>query len=391
MSDMSLASIIITNHNYERFLAEAIDSALAQTHPSIEVIVVDDGSTDRSADVIAGYGDRVTPLFQENGGQTSAMNAGFAASSGDVACFLDADDTLLPNAVETAVGLFRDPDVVKVHWPLWEVNVHGRRTGSKWPEGDLPDGDFREQAARIGPDTGSSPPTSGNVWSRSFLDQVLPLPEIEKEMGVGGGGGDDCLSFLASLLGHVRSVREPLGTYRLHGQNDYATRSFEDRLRRSVYVIDHICALGSKFCNEEGVAHDLQAWRANSWFHRVSHSVRDLIRVVPENESVILVDAGQWGTGRSLATLRLHPFVECNGLYWGPPADDASAVRELEQSRGTGAGFIVFAWPAFWWLDYYAEFYHYLRSQYPCVLHNDRLVIFELRHPKRQKDNKGRR
>lgn len=388
MSETDLASIVITNHNYERFLPVAIDSALNQTYQPIEVIVVDDGSCDASRDVIASYGSRVRPVLQENGGQTSALNTGFRESRGYVVCFLDADDTLLPHAVETAVHLFDDPNVVKVHWPLWEVDVAGAKTGARWPSGTLPQGNLRDEAARSGPDTGSSPPTSGNAWSRPFLEDVLPLPEIEKEMGVGGGGADDCLSFLATLAGDVRTTQEPLGTYRLHGENDYATRNFEERLRRSLYVMNHICSLGSKFCSQRGIAHDVQVWKANSWYHKVSLSVREMTGVVPVHESVILVDAGQWGAGQSLVNFTLRPFLERDGQYWGAPADDATAIRELEQLRGNGADFIAFAWPAFWWLDYYTEFHRYLHACYPCILHNDRLVIFDLRQLKRQEDGK---
>src|SRR5437762_9779476 len=111
MSEPRLASIIIDNYNYGRFLRDAIDSALAQTYPHAEVIVVDDGSTDNSREVIASYGDRIKPILKENGGQGSAFNAGFAASSGDVILFLDADDLLVSTAAERAVAYFNDPDV----------------------------------------------------------------------------------------------------------------------------------------------------------------------------------------------------------------------------------------------------------------------------------------
>src|SRR3954447_21770694 len=78
------ASVVVNNHNYARFLSDAIDSALSQTHPDTEVIVVDDGSTDGSPEVISGYGDNITAILNEWGGQGSAVNAGFAASSGEL-------------------------------------------------------------------------------------------------------------------------------------------------------------------------------------------------------------------------------------------------------------------------------------------------------------------
>lgn len=97
----SPASIVITNFNYGRFLADAIDSALAQDHP-VEVVVVDDGSTDNSREVLARYHGRVTPVLKKNEGMASALNAGFQASCGDPVIFLDADDVLLGSALATA-------------------------------------------------------------------------------------------------------------------------------------------------------------------------------------------------------------------------------------------------------------------------------------------------
>jgi hypothetical protein len=67
------------------------------------------------------------------------------------------------------------------------------------------------------------------------------------------------------------------------------------------------------------------------------------------------------------------------GQYGGPPPDDATAIRELERLRQSGASFMVFAWSAFWWLDYYAALRQQLRSAFRFVLENDRLVVFDLR------------
>src|ERR1019366_560992 len=92
-----LVSILINNYNYGRFLRDAIDSALSQTYPNTEVIVVDDGSSDDSRDIIATYGERIIPILKHNGGQASAFNAGFAASNGLWIHLLDSDDIFLPN------------------------------------------------------------------------------------------------------------------------------------------------------------------------------------------------------------------------------------------------------------------------------------------------------
>jgi glycosyltransferase involved in cell wall biosynthesis len=105
MDQQPLVSVIIDNYNYGRFLGTAIDSALNQTYRNIEVIVVDDGSTDHSRAVMTSYADKIVPVFKQNGGQASAFNAGFEVSRGDLICFLDADDIMLPTRVETAVQI----------------------------------------------------------------------------------------------------------------------------------------------------------------------------------------------------------------------------------------------------------------------------------------------
>ena len=87
-----LATILINNYNYAPFLREAIESALSQTYHPIEIIVVDDGSTDNSRAIISSYGTKLTAIFKENGGQASAFNAGVAAGNGDLYFFLDSDD-----------------------------------------------------------------------------------------------------------------------------------------------------------------------------------------------------------------------------------------------------------------------------------------------------------
>src|SRR5690349_14325620 len=140
----SLVSVVIDNYNYAAFLRDSIDSALRQSYPAVEVVVVDDGSRDQSRAIIAGYRDRIVSLLKENGCMGFALNAVFIASMGDIGLFLDGDDMMAPGAVREAVAAFDGYDVVKVQWPLWEIDRRGTMTGRVLPKETLGDGDFRE-------------------------------------------------------------------------------------------------------------------------------------------------------------------------------------------------------------------------------------------------------
>jgi glycosyltransferase involved in cell wall biosynthesis len=91
---MPLISIIITSYNYARFLRDAISSALNQTYRETEVIVVDNGSTDNSRDIIVSCDKRIRPVLKENDGQASAFNTGFAVCNGDIVICLDSTDEI---------------------------------------------------------------------------------------------------------------------------------------------------------------------------------------------------------------------------------------------------------------------------------------------------------
>jgi hypothetical protein len=105
---------------------------------------------------------------------------------------------------------------------------------------------------------------------------------------------------------------------------------------------------------------------------------QEIAALVPPGDTFILVDHEAFRTELAIGRLAI-PFLERDGQYWGPPPDDITAIREFERLRGSGAGFIVFAWPAFWWLDYYSEFYVHLCSQFRCLLNTERLIVFDLR------------
>ena len=99
-------SAVIPSYNYAAYVGKAIESVLKQTHPNVECIVVDDGSTDNTREVVAKYGDRVRYIYQKNAGLPDARNTGVKAATGEFVGFLDSDDEWEPTFVEVALGYF---------------------------------------------------------------------------------------------------------------------------------------------------------------------------------------------------------------------------------------------------------------------------------------------
>jgi hypothetical protein len=247
----ALVSIIIPNYNYGRYLRIAIDSAFAQTYATVEVIVVDDGSTDDSRKAIESYGERIKPILKANGGHGSALNAGYAASRGEIVIFLDADDELMPDAVEQVVKAWR-PGVAKLQFQLEMVDENGHPLGERVPPFDryLPSGDIRERIVRYGEYPSS--PCSGNAYSRAALDKLMPMDEI-----LWSAGSEKSLVFLSPFFGDLVSIRAPLGRYRIHPDNDsgFKGRHLEKLHRRlsAVYFIpETICQVAAS----KGIALD---------------------------------------------------------------------------------------------------------------------------------------
>jgi glycosyltransferase involved in cell wall biosynthesis len=113
-----LITVIIGAYNAQRYLAEAIDSVLAQTHPSLELIVVDDGSTDRTGEIAEAYGVSLRCIRQENGGMAAARNRAIPEARGSYFSFLDADDRFPPDKLRSQLAVFEaDPrlDIVYGH------------------------------------------------------------------------------------------------------------------------------------------------------------------------------------------------------------------------------------------------------------------------------------
>jgi glycosyltransferase involved in cell wall biosynthesis len=233
-----LVSIIISNYNYAHFLPEAIESALNQIHEHVEIIVVDDGSTDSSHEIIESYGGNVIKLFKDNGGQGSAFNAGFAASTGDLVCFLDPDDRFLPNKASVIVDAWRGhPTASVIYHQLSAIDTHGNElfSGKPWPR-VLLRGSIREQLQRSG-GWWPCPTTSGLCFPRAFLEKVMPMPTSEFVKCA-----DAYLAGLAPYFGSVVGIGRRLTLYRIHGENVWQEPSgdaHEGRRKVRQYELEH--------------------------------------------------------------------------------------------------------------------------------------------------------
>ena len=256
---LPLVSIIVGNYNYEQFVAAAVDSALRQTYRKLEIIVVDDGSTDGSRLLLEQYRDRVQLIFKENGGPTTTIHAGWAVARGDIVMFLDADDMLRADAVDKIVAAWR-PDIVKLQFPLTVVDRDGH------PKGFVPactrplDARQIDRLVRrwgIYP----TPPTSGNAYARRLLEQLLPLDTVRFPYGV-----DGALNAVAPLYGAVISLGVSLGYYRVHGNNLWAGAPLDaERFRAYIaigrdeanFVREHAALRGVRLSKADPLDHSL--------------------------------------------------------------------------------------------------------------------------------------
>jgi glycosyltransferase involved in cell wall biosynthesis len=357
--------VIVNNYNYGDFVGPAIESALGQGG-DVEVVVVDDGSSDASRVVIESFGDEVIAVFQRNAGQAAAFNAGFAASSGEVIVFLDADDLLAPHAASAICSFFEDPVVAKLHWSLSEVDRDGNPTGALRPETLMPTGDLRQRVIEHGPLAHSNPPTSGNAFARRVLEHMLPMPEADYRICA-----DAYLVMLASIYGEVRRSLAPLSFWRRHGDNRYnGTReTLVERVVADLERYEVLAATLAVHLEEQGIRVDSELWRKRNIGYRrldrVRTTVSEIERIVPDGGTFVLVDDGDWEQGH-LEGRELMPGRSAIRLFDGAPLaeppEEAMLIAEMRRLERAGASHVVFVWPGSWWLQHYAGLENYLRT-----------------------------
>ena len=226
-----VVSVVIDTYNHERFIEEAIQSVLAQDFPAaeMEILVVDDGSNDRTPEIASRFEPHVKLLRKPNGGQASAINYGIAHAKGEFVAFLDGDDVWLPNKLSRVVAEFeKHPEAVLVYH---QFRFFDSRDGHEWEiERSFVSGDILADRRKLL--SYWAAPTTSLVFRRQTLERIGPVPEQCSF------NHDTYLITAAIFLGPVAAIPECLARNRVHGQNLYFagrveqdTKALERRVR----------------------------------------------------------------------------------------------------------------------------------------------------------------
>ena len=230
---------LVDTYNHESFIEEALRSVLQQDFPSseMEILVVDDGSTDRTPELVRKFGPRVRLLRKANGGQASAFNLGIAEAQGEVVAFLDGDDWWAPNKIKRVVQVFASqPEVGIVGHSITELLFDGRQRIERVRE------DTRFQAnspkgARIFRTRKNFLGTSRMAIRTPLLKRILPVPASLVIQA------DEYLFTMAAVLSQAVVLSEPLTFYRHHSANFFQISVHDPvKLRRKLEVFQALTA-----------------------------------------------------------------------------------------------------------------------------------------------------
>lgn len=233
---MTKVTVAIGTYNMANYLAEAIDSALAQDHDDIEVVVVDDGSTDETRGVVRRYGRKVRYVYQENGGVASAYNRALALAKGDYVHFLDADDVLTPSTIDRLAGLLDEsPSAGMAYGDALVVDAAGKVYGTRVAPDSftgrrlIPSAEAFKELLR-----GCHITNSAVMIRKSVLDRIPPF----RPKAVPGEDWDLWLRVAAEY--DVLHLPISACYYRVHNASITSAYTVESVMRSHLYALDTI-------------------------------------------------------------------------------------------------------------------------------------------------------
>jgi hypothetical protein len=372
---------------------------LTQDYADFHVVVLDDASTDDTKSVVRTFADsRVAYMRNEtNVGLLGNWNRALEVNRSPYLCILPDDDRMLPGCIRRSVlALDRHPQAAFSSGLARFLDADGHPLNVQ-DAGDRPEGlvDGLEYLHRIVSDPVWITHPATVMMRASALSAVGPFKAphakqlLDLNLYIRLAVRFDVVflcSELAEVRLHPRQAREcefraiegaqPLAVLAERTNaiaHLLASERAEDRAYRE-WLAGRLSSLNS----QRGRLTRMLVPTLNlTWPEWQQIDAQTIANVIPSGESFLLIDQNIWGR-EYVAGRHALPFPERDGLYWGDPPDDEMAIQELERMRQSGVGFMVFAWPAFWWFEHYRLFAQYLRSRFRSVLENDRLVVFDL-------------
>ena len=235
------ATVLIDTYNHERFIERAIASVLEQDMPldDVEILVVDDGSTDRTPELIRSFEPRVRYLPKPNGGQASAFNFGFAQAKGEIIATLDGDDRWAPQKLRRVLEtLDANPSVGTVGHGFYEEHAHGRPDGLVLPGREYRLDLASQQDAELFPHVAAFFGTSRLTIRKSVLERIGQVPvDLTIE-------ADEYIFTLAPAISPAIILNEPLCYYGMHAGNLFQFAKYDpQKARRKMKVLE--CLIGA--------------------------------------------------------------------------------------------------------------------------------------------------
>ena len=397
MTNEPKVNIAIPTFNRSDLLRLSLDSALSQDHPDFRVTILDNASTDDTEAVVRSYSDdRISYLKNEtNIGQFRNWNRLLEFNESPYLMILQDDDIIHASFLtESIEALESNPTAAFSFTDVSEIDASGNVISDQNQSENFPEGPISgfEYLCRIVAGENLVIHVSSVLMRASALKSVGPFDTPHSRTSI-----DFNLYFRLAARFDLLFIGENLAQIRRH-EGAYH-RHAEADTRPLAMLGERMDAAASLLISSRANDAGFRRWLAERLLHlslqrsemtsqllpdlnltedeKRTISGEEILNLVPRDNSVVVVDDGHFGPD-IVADRRVLPFLEHDGMYWGPPADDELAVRELERMRSEGAGYVIFLWPAFWWYDYYHGLRDHLCTKYGCVLSNSRMIAFDL-------------
>jgi glycosyltransferase involved in cell wall biosynthesis len=380
-------TVAIPTYNRSQLLKSCLESVLTQDYDDFRIVVLDNSSSDDTATVVRSFADsRITFMRNKsNLGLYRNWTRAIQIKSSPYLAILPDDDMMLPGFLSESVSALDKFPQAGFSFGLTRYMDHTGAPLHLQELKNLKDGcisglDYLHQIV------------DGRLW-------VIQVPSVMMRSSALKAVGpfdiphshysfDFNLYLRLAAQFDIGFIRKELACVRLHtGQDSQLRFRSSGGTGQLTVMADRMDAVGYLMQSVRVEDTSYRRWLAERLLYlngrrseltsqllpdlnlplseRLQIAIEEIAGLIPAQNSFILVDQDQWGL-KMIPDRHFIPFLERDGKYWGCPPDDDTAIRELNRLRKGGANFIVFGWPAFWWLDYYGDLRDHLTTNFRC-------------------------